>query len=1033
MNHEIKISIVMPVYNTEKYVERCIDSVLQQTYRNIELIIVDDCSPGNIKEIAQKYVQKDSRVQIVWHEKNRGLFRARLTGAERATGEYIAFIDSDDYVTNDYYHTLLEKAEEKQADIVIGHTVYQREDGYQYIHNFHDASFEFDLITGEEVQKQFFEQKGQCYSWHTVWNKLYRKTLWDQCAPYYEKITGHVIMTEDIAFSTVLFYFAKSVSTVPNDAYFYCANENASTNSEGLPFAKFKKNMQDIQTVFDFGEEFLEEVNAPAWICEDYREFRRYYARIWTHLPKENYIGEEKKKGLEILKDFCPEESRGMLPEDSFFSLVETEWRGGLESFKEKLTESKDTYVSFDIFDTLIQRPFYDPTDLFQLMNKEFEHLISSNMEFSKVRVQAEAYTRRKYGNLHPEWQDVTLDEIYAGMRELFDFPKEVTEKLKQLEQQLEIRFCGTRNAGKELYEAALLAGKKVIIVSDMYLTRDTIEKILRKNGYKEYEKLYLSSELRLTKNSGEIFDHVKKDLLLTKQDHIYHVGDTWRNDVECAKKAGFDPLFLPKAKEVFENKIQDLNTNDCSKMAEIASSIAVKQGERYKSIGYGCMIAMVYNRYFDNPFRTFHSESDFNIDPNFIGYYVVGMHMIGISEWITQQCNEKKVETIHFLARDGYLPMQAYQIWNNGNEQAAEADYMYASRKAVMPGMIKSKWDFYNLPVEYHNHTPKTLLDVLKFASKKMDEDAKKQICIKNKFDYEKPFSEHEEYIRFLNVFLSEIYSEEILKENQVLAKEYYSNIKENDIAFDMGYSGKIQSAISNLVGAGVDVLFVHSEAGMADKMKRLGEYQIANYYDYTPYVSGLLREHLLSDYGPGCSGFKREKAKVVPILSEEEKNFQDIFVIDTIQKSALQFVKECKQIFEGYREYVPFRVTEVSLPFEGYLRNARYIDRKIFSASYFEDMVYGACDQIKIEDFINQTIPYMAKDVYEMNKVSAPDIMQLLRGKNKFIKALVCFIMDKELFKYIVWLKVKDNRVLYRVGKMFCGLYNWLFIRTE
>ena len=115
LKHEIKISIIMPVYNTEKYVKRCINSVLQQTYSNIELIIVDDCSPGNIKEIAQDFINIDNRVKIISHEVNKGLFCARLTGAKQATGDYIAFIDSDDYVSNDYYHTLIEKAEEKRS------------------------------------------------------------------------------------------------------------------------------------------------------------------------------------------------------------------------------------------------------------------------------------------------------------------------------------------------------------------------------------------------------------------------------------------------------------------------------------------------------------------------------------------------------------------------------------------------------------------------------------------------------------------------------------------------------------------------------------------------------------------------------------------------------------------------------------------------------------------------------------------------------------------------------------------------------
>lgn len=1029
LNHDIKISVVMPVYNTEKYVKRCVESVLQQTYRNIELIIVDDCSPGNIKEIAQYFANADSRVQIISHEKNKGLFRARLTGAEHATGEYIAFIDSDDYVTNDYYHTLLEKAETQKADIAIGHTVYENEDDRQYIHNFHDACFEFDVLSGDDVRKHFFEQKGQCYSWHTIWNKIYKKSLWDQCAPYYEKMPGHVIMTEDIAFSTVLFYFSKCVVTVSNDAYFYCANENASTNSEGLSFPRFKKNMQDIQAVFDFGEEFLRNVKAEKWIQEDFREFRRYYARIWRNLPNGTYIGIEKKQSLDILKEFCPEENRGVLPEDNFFALVTTPWRGGLEGFKEKIAKSSDRYVSFDIFDTLIQRPFYEPVQLFQLMNKTFEQIVPSNMDFSTIRIQAESYTRKKYGKIQPGWQDVNLNEIYEGMGELYGFPTEILEQLKKKEEELEVRFCKARNAGKELYETALLTGKKVIIVSDMYLTREVIEQILHKNGYCEYEKLYLSSELRKTKHTGAIYDYVKKDLTVLDSEHIYHIGDTWINDYENAKKAGFDALFFPKAREVFENKIHGLNTNDCSNMSKIACSITVKPNEYYKSIGYACMISMIYNKYFDNPFRTFNPNSDFNVDPNFIGYYVVGMHMIGLAKWITDQCRKKGVTKIHFLARDGFLPMQAYQIWNNGQKKVAAADYMYASRKAVMTGMIRSKYDFYNLPIEYHNHTPKTLLTVLSFAAQRMPEEEIKNICKINKFNYEKSFVEYDEYIRFMDMFLKEIYSREMFEENQKLAKEYYSNIKEGEIAFDMGYSGRIQNAISQLAGRGVDVLFIHQENGKAEKMERMGKYEISNYYDYTPYVSGLLREHLLSDYKAGCSSFERVDGKVLPKLTDEEKNYQDIFVIDTIQKNALKMVKDFTCIFNGYMEYLPFRSTEVSFPFEGYLRNSSYLDRKIFAASYFEDMVYGACNKIKIEDFINRTIPYMAYSDRGSSYIPVQNIMNMLEKKNKIIKALVIFILDKNEFKHIVGDKVRNNRFLYNIGKKAWKFYSKIF----
>ena len=107
-----KLSVVIPVYNTEQYLPRCIESLINQTYKNIEFIFVNDCSPQNAEEIIKEYQKKDSRIKYVTYEKNRGLFRARMAGAEKATGEYIAFMDSDDYATLDYYNTLVKCAEE---------------------------------------------------------------------------------------------------------------------------------------------------------------------------------------------------------------------------------------------------------------------------------------------------------------------------------------------------------------------------------------------------------------------------------------------------------------------------------------------------------------------------------------------------------------------------------------------------------------------------------------------------------------------------------------------------------------------------------------------------------------------------------------------------------------------------------------------------------------------------------------------------------------------------------------------------------
>ena len=99
------ISVVIPVYNVEKYLEKCLDSVVEQTYRNLEIILVDDGSTDNSGAICDRYAQKDSRVVVI-HQKNGGLSKARNVGIDTATGKYISFIDSDDYVGSCYIETL---------------------------------------------------------------------------------------------------------------------------------------------------------------------------------------------------------------------------------------------------------------------------------------------------------------------------------------------------------------------------------------------------------------------------------------------------------------------------------------------------------------------------------------------------------------------------------------------------------------------------------------------------------------------------------------------------------------------------------------------------------------------------------------------------------------------------------------------------------------------------------------------------------------------------------------------------------------
>lgn len=118
MENQALVSIIIPVYNVEKYLRECIDSVINQTYKNLEIILVDDGSTDSSGKICDEYVEKDSRVVVV-HKKNEGPSKTRNAGLENANGKYVYFLDSDDYIESTALELLINTAESKQADLVF--------------------------------------------------------------------------------------------------------------------------------------------------------------------------------------------------------------------------------------------------------------------------------------------------------------------------------------------------------------------------------------------------------------------------------------------------------------------------------------------------------------------------------------------------------------------------------------------------------------------------------------------------------------------------------------------------------------------------------------------------------------------------------------------------------------------------------------------------------------------------------------------------------------------------------------------------
>lgn len=1016
------LSLIIPVYNTEQYLERCLDSVLSQSLAEIEVIIVNDCSPGNVAEIAQRYQQIFKNFKYIEHTNNKGLFQARLTGYSHSTGDYIAFLDSDDYVTRDYYRSLAEKANNEYSDIVIGRTVLEKQDGSHLVYNFHDICLSFDQLEGDDILRKFWEQEGLCYSWHTIWNKIYSRQIWEQAYPYFQKIKTHLIMTEDIAFSSVLFYFAKKVSTVKYDGYYYCENKNASTDSDNIPFLKYKKNLEDITVVFNFLKEFLEEQRVSSCIMDHYDTFRKYYAKMWKSHALATYSGKEKTAALSLVEILYPNLRESIEYKDHFFNTVLTPWNGGLEYAKDLIASSEFEWISFDIFDTLICRPVYNPTDIFFLMDTYFYKIMHTSVPFSKLRIQGEQAARDLWGRKTPLRQDITLSQIYDTISEIYHISPEICGKLKEYECELELQLSECRNAGKELYHYAQAIGKKIILTSDMYLEKRTIESLLSKNGYANYQHLFLSSETGYTKNTGSLFKHVINYLNI-QGNHLLHIGDTWNGDIEQPQKYGIHTFFLPKAKDAMDGKIQGIQTNSCGNIGDFACSDIVNRKKYKQSIGYNALFALVANKYFDNPYRYFNPETDFNLDPYFIGYYPVGMHLIGFSKWLIEESLKYGYKKLYFMSRDGYLPMQVYKQIAKLYSNAPEAEYLYSSRKAVMPFILNHTYDFYDMPIEASNHSPKTLLALLFFCTKDISEEELFLQLRKHNITYDSCFKGNNEYLAFITFFLSELYDADKHKNAKKLCSSYYQKIMSDAATVDMGYSGRIQGAISAAVGHGVDVFFIHADNKQYQVESQKYGFNIHSFYDFTPCMTGLIREHLFSSSEPSCVGFYDSGTEITPVFDKEDKTYTDKFVVNKVHQGAIELASDFVSKFGVFYFSLPIKPVEISFPYEGFLRYMKSTDLQVFSASFFEDTVYGAKEGIKISSFLAQQYTEfnlfnrLNGSTHNAQLTYSDALAEHVRDHNSLIKFFVYLFADRETLRTKLWFKLQNKTLLFRI----------------
>ncbi len=237
---EYKVSIIVPVYNVENYLDRCMQSLLSQTLKNIEIILVDDGSPDNCPLMCDEYAKKDSRIKVI-HKQNEGLGFARNSGLEVAVGEYVAFVDSDDYVDIAMYEILYKKAKEHNSDVVFcGFNKQNKDKSFTKICEC-ETYLEYQGLDVKYLIPDFIASEP--YNEHeykhdmSVWHSIYKNDIIKNNNIRF--ISERLYASEDVPFQIDFLLCANKVIFIPDFLYFYCYNGNSLTKN--VDFEKFNR------------------------------------------------------------------------------------------------------------------------------------------------------------------------------------------------------------------------------------------------------------------------------------------------------------------------------------------------------------------------------------------------------------------------------------------------------------------------------------------------------------------------------------------------------------------------------------------------------------------------------------------------------------------------------------------------------------------------------------------------------------------------------------------------------------------------
>ncbi len=680
----------------------------------------------------------------------------------------------------------------------------------------------------------------------------------------------------------------------------------------------------------------------------------------------------------------------------------------------------KHDIISFDIFDTLLLRPFMCPADLFHYLSCQAKNIAHDpSLDFAAIRKQSESIAFSQA--LERGDGEITISEIYSTMSANFNIPDEICKSLMNIEIETEKKFLYRRESGYNAFLEAKELGKKIIITSDMYLDENTLDDILKKNGYNGYSKIYVSSKYKTKKRGCALYRHIINDFKISAE-RILHVGDNIDSDIIDAKKAGLHAFHLPAPIHKFKEDPKG-----------IYASLWKRDAERFSS-SWKIILSILGNHLYDNPYFPQRNGTLFGGSAERLGYSGFGPLLLGFAKWLCEQAIRHNVDRLYFLSRDGKIIKDAYDCIASLYPDAPISFYLYCSRRAVNLAKVRDLSDIMDLL--YVDFATNCTLDNLLTQRFGINYDNIPEELF-TKYSLSRDSRLKKDDLPLLCILFKEI-SPMIINIANIERLEYMSYLDKMQIysngnvaIVDIGYNGTMQESLYK-IGDSKKKIDGYYLISFRTALKRV----IENKLDMYSFLADFVDRH--DTYHPFCKHvqlyetlFSSSETSFNKIIKDKNGNQRKIFmsaskeesrrkeVVAEIHTGALKFVKDVRHILQDTLidiDIEPFKACRALIRYFDYPHPR---DAAIMAGVVFEDAYGGTQKKIilpPINKFEGKCVWGQGfESIQNSKKMSENEIEYSIKKSNSFsirilYNIIALFLNNK-----------KKNKLLHRPHLFF------------